>query len=253
MMKLNSRGGWLATGAAAYVVFLLITLPASLVVARLAKYGVISNATTGSVWHGQITGLQAGVLNLGNAEWRLRLLPLFTGKLAADIKLTQPDGFANARVAASFSGRIVLSDVSASLPLQSIVGRGGLPGGWVGKVQAKLANLEIKNGWPLAVQGTLDLIDVTGPANQPNNIGAYRVKFPADSASAEAITGTLESLEGAAIDVVGTLKLSADRSYQLDTMVAARGNAPPSLAQGMQYLGPPDAQGRRPFSVSGTM
>lgn len=252
-MKLNSRGGWIAAGAAAYVLFLLITLPASLVVARLAKHGVISSATTGSVWHGQVTGLQVGVLNLGNAEWNMRFLPLLTGKLAADIKLTQPDGFANARVATSLSGRIILSDVSASLPLQSIVGRGGLPGGWVGKAQAKLTKLEIKDGWPLALQGTLDLIDVTGPASQPNNIGAYRIKFPTDNASADALTGTLESLEGAAIDVTGTLKFAADRSYQLDTLVAARGNAPPSLAQGMQYLGPPDAQGRRPFSVSGTM
>src|SRR5215207_6501843 len=72
IMKLNSRGGWIAAGAAAYVLFLLITLPASLVVARLAKHGVISSATTGSVWHGQVTGLQVGVLNLGNAEWNMR-------------------------------------------------------------------------------------------------------------------------------------------------------------------------------------
>jgi hypothetical protein len=209
------------------------------------------------VWHGQVTGLQVGVLNLGNAEWRLRFLPLFTGKLAADVKLVQPDGFADARIAISLSGRITFSDVSASLPLQSIVGNGGLPGGWIGKAQAKLAKLELKNGWPVAVQGTLDLIDVTGPARQPNNIGAYRLKFPAGTAPADTpadtLIGSLESLEGAALDVTGTLKLAADRSYQLDTMVAARGNAPQDLASGMQYLGPPDAQGRRPFSVSGTM
>jgi len=252
-MKLSSRGKWITAGVVAYVLFLLITLPASLITARLAKHGVISSATSGSVWHGQVTGLQVGVLNLGNAEWQLRFLPLFTGKLAADIKLKQADGFADARVAVALSGNIILSDVSASLPLQSIVGNGGLPGGWVGKAQAKLNKVEIKQGWPIAAQGTLDLIDVTGPARQPSNIGAYRLKFPADNASANTLMGTLESLQDAALDVTGTIKFAADRSYQLDTMVAARGNAPPGFADGMQYLGPPDAQGRRPFSVSGTM
>jgi general secretion pathway protein N len=252
-MKLQSRGAWIAAAVAVYVVFLLITLPAAFVTARLAKRGVISSATSGTIWHGQVTGLRVGVLNLGNAEWNFLFLPLFTGKLAADVKLAQPDGFANARVATTFAGRIILTDVSASLPLQSIMGNGGLPGGWVGKAQAKFNKLELKDGWPLAMQGTLDLIDVTGPASQPNNIGAYRIKFPEGNVSADALTGSLESLEGAALDVTGTLKFAADRSYQLDTMVAARGNAPPGLAQSMQYLGSPDAQGRRPFSVSGTM
>ena len=119
------------------------------------------------------------------------------------------------------------------------------------------SQVDIKDGWPMRAQGTLDLIDVTGPARQPSNIGAYRLKFPADNAPANTpgntLMGTLESLEGAALDVTGTIKLAADRSYQLDTMVAVRGNAPQGFAEGMQYLGPPDAQGRRPFSVSGTM
>jgi hypothetical protein len=193
------------------------------------------------------------VLNLGNAEWHLRFLPLLTGKLGADIKLVQPNGFADARVAVSLSGRIVLSNVSASLPLQSIVGSGGLPGGWVGTAQAKIAELVLMDGWPVSGQGTLDLIDLTGPARQPSNIGAYRIKFPAANAPADTLMGSLEALQGAALDVTGTLKFAADRSYQLDTMVAARGNAPQNLAESMQYLGSPDAQGRRPFSVSGTL
>ena len=40
---------------------------------------------------------------------------------------------------------------------------------------------------------------------------------------------------------------------KLDAQVAARANTPPNIAQGMQILGAPDAQGRRPFSVSGTL
>jgi hypothetical protein len=178
---------------------------------------------------------------------------LLTGKLAADIKLTQPNGFAQSRVSVGLTGRITLGDLSATLPLQSIVGSGGLPGGWVGTAQARFSELVLKDAWPIAAQGTLDVVDLTGPARQPNNIGAYRLTFPTGADSGDALLGKLEALEGAAIDVTGTLKFAADRSYLLDAMVAARGNAPQNIAEGMQYLGAPDAQGRRPFSVSGTL
>lgn len=250
---MNTRSKWLIAGVSAYLLFLIINLPASMLSSRLARQGVLSTSTSGSLWHGQVTGLQVGVINLGDAEWQIRFLPLFTGKLAADVKLTQRNGFAQARVAAGLSGRITLSDVSASLPLQSLVGSGGLPGGWVGTVQAKLSELVFKNNWPIAAQGTLDVIDLTGPARQANNIGAYRLQFPLKDAGADTLGANLQSVEGAAMDVIGTIKLKTDRSYLLEVLVAARANAPADITQGMQYLGAPDAQGRRPFSVSGTL
>lgn len=251
----GSRTKWILAGVGAYLLFMLINLPASLLSRQLARHGINSSSTSGSVWHGQVTGLQVGVLNMGNAEWRIRFLPLLTGKLAADIKLTQSNGFAESRVSVGLTGRITLSNLSASLPLQSIVGSGGLPGGWVGTAQAKFSELVLNNAWPVTAQGTLDVLDLTGPARQPNNIGAYRLSFPAAGADAstDALLGKLEALQGAAIDVTGTLKFAADRSYLLDTLVAARGNAPQNITQSIQYLGTPDAQGRRPFSVSGTL
>lgn len=251
-MMSSLRSKWILAGGAAYLLFMLVTLPSSLLSQQLAQRGIRSSSSSGSVWHGQMTGLQVGVLNMGDAEWQVRFLPLLTGKLAADIKLTQSNGFAESRVSLGLSGRITLSDLAASLPLQSIVGSGGLPGGWVGTAQVKFSELVLKDAWPIAARGTLDVTDLTGPSRQPNNIGAYRLTFPVDAA-ADALTGKLEALEGAAIDVVGTLKFAPDRSYLLDTLVAARSNAPQSIAQSMQYLGAPDAQGRRPFSVSGTL
>ncbi len=248
------RGKLILAGIGAYLLFMLVTLPATVLTRQLAQHGVSAISTSGTVWHGQVTGLQVGVLNMGNAEWTIRFLPLLTGKLAADVGLAQPNGFARSRISIALTGRATLTDLSATLPLQSIVGSGGLPGGWVGTAQARFAELVLEDAWPVAAQGTLDVIDLTGPARQPNNLGAYRLTFPAEATgTADALLGRLEALDGAAIDVSGTLKLAADRSYLLDTMVAPRGNAPQNIAQGMQYLGSPDAQGRRPFSVSGTL
>lgn len=248
------RSRLLLAGLGLYLLFLLITLPATVLTAQLARHGITAVSTSGSVWRGQVAGLRVGVLNMGNAEWDIRWLSLFAGKLAADVKLTQANGFAQGRIGLGLTGSVTLSNVSATLPLQSIVGSGGLPGGWTGTAQAKFSEVVLKNAWPVTAQGTLDVIELTGPARQPSNLGAYRLTFPADNADAgDALLGKLQSLQDAALDVTGTLKFSPDRSYLLDTMVAARSNAPPNMVQGLQYLGSPDAQGRRPFSVSGTL
>jgi hypothetical protein len=243
---------WVVIGIVFYLLFLLVTLPARVLMDQLAKHGIRVNASSGSVWHGRVTAVQAGVLNLGNVEWRVRILPLLTGKLAADVNLQQDTGFAQGRVSIGLSGKLQLTELSASLPLQSIVGNGGLPGGWIGTTHAKFDELILADNWPVAARGTLDVIDLTGPAQQPNNIGAYRLSFPAKGGDATMVTGDLQDLDGAAISVTGQLKLTAGRNYLLETQVAARANAPANIASGMQYLGAADAQGRRPFSLSGS-
>lgn len=240
------------TGICAYVIFLIATIPASLLF-KFIHNQVQVGAVNGTVWHGKAGTLQAGVINLGDAEWSLHVLPLFTGHVAADVKLTQPKGFAQGKISVSLGGQINVRNLSASLPFASIMGAGGLPGGWMGTAEIKMDKLVLKNNWPVTAIGTVDAIDVTGPANEPVDIGNYRITFPAAGTVAPPLAGDLRDMEGAAISVSGQLILNANRSYQLNTMVAARDNTPDSIAQGMKYLGDPDAQGRRPFSVSGTM
>lgn len=241
----------LLLGALAYAVFLIAVVPARMVFDRLASYGVKASAVEGSVWNGRARGLQVGMLTLGDVTWQLKFFPLFTGRLAADAQLARPDGSAKAAVSASFSGRVVLRSVSADLPIDAIVGSGGLPGGWRGKIKAQMPEVILEDAWPVAAKGTIEVVDLTGPAQQPADIGSYRLTFPGGNTD-KTVIGKLEDLQ-AAIAASGELKLSPGRAYVLDVHVAARPNAPESLKQGMQYLGAPDAQGRRPFSVSGTL
>lgn len=240
------------TGLCAYLLFLIATIPASMLF-RFAHNQILAGAVSGTVWHGKAGTLQAGVLNLGDAEWTLHVLPLFTGHIVADVKLTQPKGFAQGKVNVSLSGQIKLSKFSASLPFDSIMGSGGLPGGWNGTAQIKMDELVLKNNWPTIAKGTVDAIDVTGPVTDPADIGNYRITFPAEGSSPSPLSGDIRDLDGAAIGVSGKLILNPNRSYQLNTLVATRPNTPDSIAQGMKYLGDPDAEGRRPFTVSGTM
>ncbi len=240
------------TGISAYLLFLIVTLPASWLF-KFIHNQVQAGAVSGTVWHGRASTLQAGILNLGDAEWTLHVLPLFIGHVAADIKLAQQKGFAEGTVNASFSGQIKLSKLSASLPFESLMATGGLPGGWTGTAQIKLDEVVLKNNWPSTATGTIDALDVTGPANEPVDLGNYRITFPGAGSTASSLVGDVQDLNGAAIAINGKLMISTNRSYQLDAKVGTRPNTPDSIAQSMKFLGDPDAQGRMPFAVSGTM
>jgi hypothetical protein len=64
--------------------------------------------------------------------------------------------------------------------------------------------------------------------------------------------GQLRDLNGP-LSVTGVVRLSPDGSYELAGSVAPKPDADPDLARVLQLLGTPDAEGRRAFSIAGTM
>jgi general secretion pathway protein N len=241
-----------ALGVGAYLVFAVITLPASLVASRLAPMGVNTAGVEGTVWKGRAQVVQVANSNLGGVSWNLHVLALFTARLQADVQLTRVDGFARGLVTVSAAGNVRLRDVTASLPLSALPA-GGLPRGWMGTLNLKLADLVVANGWPTVLNGTVEAVDLVGPPRKPANIGSYKLTFPDPKAkAAEGLAGTLVDTAGP-LQIAGTLLLKPDRSYQIDGLVATRPTTPRDVADALQILGPPDPQGRRPFSMAGTM
>ena len=234
-------------GIVAYIVFALVTLPARLLVSRLAPL-ITADGVQGTVWDGQAQVVQQGTVWLGSVAWKLRALPLFMGRLRADVKVTRSDGFAQATIDAGFSGNVAFGNLTASLPLASM----SAPGGWVGTINAKLPHLSVHNGWPNQVEGTIEITNLTGPANRPSNLGSYKVTFPPGGSGGGELVGALADL-GGPLEIAGNIRLKDDRSYVLEGVVAARPDAPKNLSDSLQYLGAPDAKGRRPFSIAGTM
>lgn len=233
-------------GIVSYVVFAIATLPARLLVARLAPV-IVADGVQGTVWNGEAQVVQQGSVFLGSIDWKLHPLALFTGKVKADVRINRPDGFGQATVVAGFSNRVTLSDVTASLPLSAFA----TPGRWMGTLNARMKQLSLVDGWPERAEGQLEVVDLIGPANRPAALGGYRVIFPPGMTGNE-LVGAVGDM-GGPLDLAGNVRLKNDRSYELEGSVAARPDAPKSIADSLQYLGAPDAQGRRPFSIAGTL
>ena len=78
-----------------------------------------------------------------------------------------------------------------------------------------------------------------------------KIIFPPELTGNE-LVGALSDM-GGPLEIAGNVRLSPDRSYLIEGSVAPRPEADKSMTDSLQILGAPDAQGRRPFSLSGTM
>ncbi len=238
-------------GVACYLVFAVWTLPAS-VLLRWLPANVHVDGVHGTAWRGTAAVVQVDSAMLGEARWTLHPLALFLARLKADVNLKRTDGFAQGLISASAS-QIKITDLAGSLPLAALPQQVA-PGGWTGTLNLRLSNLQIAQGWPTAIDGTVEILQLTGPARSPTNIGSYKVTFPAPTASNDASTlvGAITDV-GGPVQIAGTLQLKSDHSYVIDGLIAARPDAPRDVQNALQFLGAPDAQGRRPFSLSGTL
>ncbi len=232
-------------------VLALVTLPASAVLSFFHPPDITLTGVSGTVWKGRAQAVRSGTVHLGSVDWDLDILSLFTGKLGANVKVTRTDGFAQGHLAAAPS-RLTLRGFNASLPVSALPPN-VVRGGWTGTLNLKLGELALDNSWPVAATGTIEITDLVGPANRPAALGSYKVVFPAEGAAGgDTLTGALTD-NGGPFAVNGTVQLKKDRSYLVSGLIATRPGAPGDFARTLEILGEPDEEGRRQFSIEGTM
>ena len=200
----------------------------------------------GSVWEGQCAGLAFQGAPVGDVRWSLAAARLFSGRIAADVILRKGPLDVRGYVELTPTGSGTARDLRAVLPLDPAV-LPQTPPGLRGLVRADLATLEWSGRAITGIAGRIEALDL---AQRAMALGNYVIVFPAASAGSEPV-GTLDDLRGP-LDVSGTVQLTREPGWEIQGLVAARPEASPELARQLQYLGRPDAAGRRPFSIAGT-
>jgi hypothetical protein len=242
----------IALGLLAVAVFVIATLPASVVVGRLERYGVTADAVGGTVWSGRAQGLATRGKHLGDLQWSLRPGALLSGTLGGHAVLVAPDGRIETDFARAWSGQLQLQSARADMSLAALTALGvSFTRNWRGQVAADLSSLVLEGDWPVAAVGTIDVRDLTAPPPRSTSLGGYRLTFPGSRGAAENLEAVITQTDGPLL-LDGELTLGRDRSFKLEGRLAPRGTPPADLANLLQALGPPDGRGRRPFSASGT-
>lgn len=250
------HGRLIALGALAVLAFGLVTLPAALLGRYLPRAGLDAAALSGSLWSGEARALAWRSVPLGDLEWSIAPGTLLRGRLGGAITLARPDGRLQSAFSVTPGGELRFADAQFEWPVEALAMLPvGMPRGWRGRLSGRFEEIVVRDGWPTRLRGSLDMDGLVAPPPRGVSIGSYRVVVPdpqAGAAADGALTARVNDKEGP-FSFEGRFTLGQDRSFLLEGTLAPRGGTPPALARSLELLGPADASGRRPVSVSGTL
>lgn len=239
---------WLL-GLAAFLLALLIVLPARWVAAALPE-SVQCARWSGSVWRGQCNELalrdgETVVMRLSLLQWRLKPAALLRLRLHAGFHSVWPQGETSGEVMLASSGAIQVRGMDGRSELDRRF-FGALPEGWHGHVDIRDFDLDWHDGIIGRLGGELNvtnLVDARGTA-----LGSYRLAFTASDTPP--FTGQLTDT-GGPMEVAAELQLTADQSWMLDGRMRVRDAANTRLNRTLDLLSSPDASGWRRLSAAG--
>lgn len=238
------------TGLLAFLFFLALFLPATLLL-RFLPPGVALDGLAGTVWSGSAASVRVGARSLGAIQWDCRCMALVSGRLRYAITLEPPpSGRVALLLTASPSGAVSVDDVQGSLPLEALAGI-GVPSGWQGRLEFDGAAAAFDRERITALTGQVRMLDLRAPARPRQDLGGYEIALGEGFASSDVLGGRIRDL-GGPLAVRGTVRFEDGRRYLAEGEVAPTSRAPAGLLDALTFLGPPDASGRRPFTIEGS-
>jgi hypothetical protein len=245
-------GPWMfAVAAVAFLLVLLLRLPLSWATPLLPA-SVTCDLPSGSVWQGrcgQFTFSAAGApLPIGPVSWTLRPGALLRARLAGTAQVDGPQLRGQASFEAGTGGTLRVHELRASAPLDRRL-LGMVPANWTGQLSLHFPRVELEGGLLTALEGTLEARDVVAQGPRPDAFGSHAVEF-SGVPQPDVFRGTLRDMAGP-VELGGTLDLRPNLDFELNALIKARPSATAQLQKLIEYLGPPDAQGRRMLSVAG--
>jgi type II secretion system (T2SS) protein N len=244
------RSAYVAAGIAAFLVFLVAMLPASQVAGRLPP-GIVLEGAGGTIWSGHARALSVQGRSLGAAEWSCRPWRLLLLEWSCRLNLRPAGGEVSGDLSGDFGDEIFAREVRGSLPISAFEGI-ATPRGWSGELELDLGEVRLADRRPVAATGTLFLRSLRPPGTRSQPLGDFELVVGEGSVGGESLNGRLRDL-GGPLHVRGAVELDRNGRFLLRGDAAPGPGAGPAIFDTLGFLGPPDSQGRRPFTIEGTL
>jgi general secretion pathway protein N len=149
-------------GAAAYLLILLITLPADRV-ARLLEQNIVGldlQSVSGTLFSGKAERVVISGLGMGPVTWSLRPLSLLLARLEYRLDLKDPAFRGTGVVGTGPGGYVYLHDLKVELKPDSLVNHfSPLPVQTSGDVRLLIESMDFVDGFPGELSGHVDWVD----------------------------------------------------------------------------------------------
>jgi general secretion pathway protein N len=244
------RGAYVAAGLAAFLVFLVAMVPASQVTRRLPS-GVSLDGVSGTIWSGRARTVAVEGTSLGALQWSCRPWRLVMLEWSCRIDLQPPGGEVAGDFTGDFAGNLIGRGIRGKAPISNFEGI-ATPRGWTGNLELDLEALAVKSRVPESATGRVFLRGLRAPGANGERLGDFELVVGEGSVGGAKLNGRLRDL-GGPLHVRGAIELFEDGRYLLRGDAAPGPGAGPAIFDTLDFLGPPDGQGRRPFTIEGTL
>lgn len=236
----------IALVVAIFLITVLVRMPAGVLAAFLPN-DVHCQEPSGTLWQGACAEMRSGQIALSDLHWTLHPLALLRARLRLELQSDDARAAGRGTLTLHTNGDAEFESLTASLPLQG--GLTPMPAGWSGELDLAIAQARFEGQKLSLIEGTLTVRQLHSE-RPATDLGSFELKFPSPTPGTP-IIGSLRDI-GGPLALQGSVQLTRGAGYELNGTVAARDPANTDLQQLLQLLGPPDAQGRHEFSLSGT-
>lgn len=246
---------WLLAGIVLYLLSLVIMAPATLVPWYLSRQGpqqpILLNDVRGTLWQGSAGQASwrspTGPLEpLGQAQWRVHVLPLLVGKVKISLRVNGPAG--QMRMDLQPQGQAYrLTDVTGKIPMSYLTPRLGQFSALDPKGTLVLDLPELQFG-PQSFQGR-GKVDwqLAGFGLSPiNPLGNYRLNLQGRQLRLETLSGPLR------LNARGEIERDSQR-LTLNGTAQASGPEAGQLQPVLSFLGPAQGNGAHAFNFKFSM
>ncbi|MAF83345.1 MAG: type II secretion system protein N [Gammaproteobacteria bacterium] len=244
-------------GIASFILFIIVTVPASIITNQLRFIGpgsVQINGVDGTAWNGRIRSLNINGIQLHDTYWDLSPAALLLGRLSASVMTRAAGSEISFTATLRVSGNMAIHDLDATGPVRPIASKFNLPI-TTGRYQVQLSALNINDGWPTRFIGSGQVTDIPlnfmGGTSGPT--GSYRIIFDIESVSSDGRLLGMLSDDGGPVEVGGNIELTPPMNYALQIKLKARPGAPTEITQALNLAGPVGPDGRHEISFAGSL
>lgn len=235
-------------GTITFFAGLILLFPAQVANHFFAPQELQLTGVSGTIWRGRALAGDVAGLPLADVNWRFRPAALLGGGLGYAVSLSPADGFLEADIRVGAGGTVTLTDVDGRVSISALQDLVPAPG-IEGTVRVDFERLRFDDSLPTVADGVIEIASLVVRGLSQSPLGDYRAELTSGDG---AVTGSLQDLD-AVLDIAGSVRIGADRSYLLTGLVAETPETPASVTSQLRFLGSPNERGQRQFRFEGRL
>jgi general secretion pathway protein N len=248
---MSRRVSLIAAGTAAFAVFLVAMIPAVQLSKRLPA-GYAMTGVNGTIWSGQAAEFRIDGQPVGAFEWFCRPWHLVMLRWSCRATLQPRGGQFTADLSGGFRGDgLEATNIHGQSPIAAFEGI-ATPSGWTGRLELDIERIRIVDRRAGEATGKMFVRELRAPGAGGAELGDFELVVGEGAVGTDRLTGRLSDL-GGPLRVRGAIELMSNGQYFMSGEAAPGPGAGPAIFDTLSFLGPPDASGRRPFSIEGTL